>query len=350
MITIKEIAGQLGMSTATVSNVIHGKTGEVSPATIERVQKYLEEVNYVPNINARNLAQQKTRIVGVVLKAQSYKHISILEDPFVSTVLSGIEKTLREAGYYMMIYISDDISEILRKVASWNVDGLLLFYMLDDDAARVSARFNKPVVCIDAYYREDIADFYVVGMDDENASYNAASYLIRCGHRDIGFLADNLDVTGVDYQRFRGYRRALRESGIEYCDRNFCHLRPGKEEITQSLNEICGKAEEVTAILCSSDLYAAMLISFLIDHGRRVPEDVSVIGFDDNLFAKWCRPAITTIHQDNEEKGRMAARTLISIFEGNPPAERRIEMKTELIVRDTVKIIGNTQETGRQTR
>ena len=340
MITIKEIARKLDLSTTTVSNVIHGKTGEVSPATIERVQKFLEEVDYVPNISARNLALKKTKIVGVVLKSQSYKHIGLLEDPFVSSVLTGIEKTLREAGYFMMIYISDDIAEILTHVTSWNVDGLLLFYMLDDDAARVSAKFKKPIVCIDAYYRENVGDFYVVGLDDENAAYNATKYLINNGHRKIGFLCDNYEATGVDYQRFRGYRRALQDAGIEYSDRNFYLLRPESEEITKSLSKIQKKVKNVTAVLCSSDLYAIMLISFLSDRGVSIPEELSVIGFDDNRLARWHRPALTTVHQDIEEKGELAARTLIRILDGDPPAERRIEMKSELIIRDTVQKIG----------
>ena len=340
MITIKEIASQLGMSTTTVSNVIHGKTREVSPATIERVQKFLKEVDYVPNINARNLALQRSKVIGVVLKSQAYKYVGILADPFVSVMLNGIERTLRAAGYYTMVYISDDIAEILKHIASWNVDGLLLFYMLDDDAARVSAKFKKPIVCIDSYYRESVGDFYVVGLDDEDAAYNATSYLIQNGHSKIGYLCDNHEVTGVDYQRFRGYRRALRDAGIEYSDRYFYLLRPEKEEILRSLDKICDKARDVTAVFSVSDLYAKMLICALTDHGIRVPEDVSVIGFDDNLYAQWSRPALTTVHQDVEKRGSVAAQTLLEILSGNPPAERRIEMKSELIIRDTVRKIG----------
>ena len=105
MITIKEIAQNLNMSTTTVSNVIHGKTKEVSKETIEKVQQYLEEVHYVPNMTARNLAQNQSKIIGIVLKTSQDRYAHILCDPFVAEMMGGIEKAVREAGYYMMLYI-----------------------------------------------------------------------------------------------------------------------------------------------------------------------------------------------------------------------------------------------------
>ena len=154
MITIKEIASRLGLSTTTVSNVIHGKTKEVSAETIARVQKFLEEVEYVPNINARNLAQGQSKIIGVVLKTLDFRlwySDNILSDPFVAEMIGGIERAVREAGYYMMLYISDDIAEIIQHISIWNVDGLILFSMMDDDGNRVAAKYHKPIVCIDTY-------------------------------------------------------------------------------------------------------------------------------------------------------------------------------------------------------
>ena len=163
MITIKEIAKELNMSTTTVSNVIHGKTKEVSAETIDRVQRFLDEVEYVPNISARNLAQNQSKIIGVVLKTSEARYSNILTDPFVAEMLGGIEKTIRESGYYMMVYISEDINEIIKHVTSWNVDGLLLFWMLDDDAIKVYRKFRGPVCFIDTFV-------------DWDAIYNVMSY------------------------------------------------------------------------------------------------------------------------------------------------------------------------------
>lgn len=340
MITIKEIASRLGLSTTTVSNVIHGKTREVSAETIERVQKFLEEVEYVPNINARNLAQGQSKIIGVVLKTLEYQYWNsdnILSDPFVSEMIGGIEKEVRKAGYYMMLYISDDIAEILQHVSIWNVDGLILFCMMDDDADRVAAKYHKPVVCIDTYSTEKDSSFVNVGLNDEEGAYKAVSYLIENGHRRIGFLTDNR--VGVDRARFWGYRRALRDAGIEYSDRNFLLIKTNTGEGWENAEELCAKMHYFTAFFCCSDLYAVVMMSELRDRGFRIPEDISVVGFDDNLFSRICTPKLTTVHQDAGEKGRIAAKTLIGLIRGIKPEEREIRLETRLEIRNTVRKI-----------
>lgn len=336
MITIKEIAKQLHMSTTTVSNVIHGKTKEVSPETIAKVQSFLDEVGYVPNISARNLAQNQSKIIGLVLKTQLERYIELLNDPFVSEMISGIEKVVRQAGYFMMLYISDDIARIIDRVATWNVDGLLLFWMLDDDGQRVSERYKKPIVCIDTYSETTESRYVNIGLDDEEGGYQAAKYLIGCGHRKIGFLTDDIRV-GVDKMRFRGYRRALKEAGIEYSDRNFFRIRTEKDEMDRSMDRLCDRAEDYTAVMCASDLFAVIFMGHLYDRGIRVPEDISVMGFDDNLYGRLYRPALTTVHQDPSRKGMLAARTLISMIGGEEPEQRRVIMQPSLVIRDTVR-------------
>ena len=166
MITIKEIAKQLQMSTTTVSNVIHGKTKEVSPDTIAKVQAFLDQVGYVPNISARNLAQNQSKIIGLVLKTQRERYIDLLSDPFVSDMISGIEKEIRQAGYFMMIYMSDDIAEIISHISTWNVDGILLFCMLDDDGIRVTEKYHKPIVFMDTYAEDVLQEYVNIGLDE----------------------------------------------------------------------------------------------------------------------------------------------------------------------------------------
>ena len=336
MITIKEIAKELRLSTTTVSNVIHGKTKEVSPETIRKVQAFLKEVDYVPNINARNLAQNQSKIIGLVLKTQSERYIDLLNDPFVSAMIAGIEKVIRQAGYFMMLYISDDIAEIINQVATWNVDGLLLFWMLDDDGLRVSERYHKPIVCIDTYAEAVEKQYVNIGLNDEQAGYEAAKYLIECGHTRIGFMAETIRV-GVDRERFLGYRRALREAGIEYSDRSFFQIRAEADEVEKSLARLCEKAQQYTAIFCTSDLFAIMLMDALQDRGIRIPEDISVMGFDDNLYGQLHRPALTTMHQDSGYKGALAAQALLGIIKGEKPEKKEIILEASLVIRDTVK-------------
>ena len=336
MITIKEIAKQLNMSTTTVSNVIHGKTSEVSDETKKKVQDFLKKVDYVPNINARNLAQNESKIIGLALKARADKYDNLIMDPFVSELIGGVEETIRNAGYFMMLYISSDIAEIMRHVSTWNVDGLILFGMLNDDGIRVSEKYKKPIVCIDTYSIEGLKHFTNVGLNDEQGSYDITNYLISKGHKKIAFLSDN--TTGVDFARLKGYKTALKDAGIKYKSSNFLKIRPRAEEIEDSLEEICNSIDDFTAIVCVSDLYAVTLMAALKDRNVQVPDDISIVGFDDNMLGKLHRPALTTVHQDIKAKGVVAADTLLKQLSG-VKTPNQIQLPTNLVLRDTVKDI-----------
>ena len=342
MITIKEIAQKLNLSPTTVSNVIHGKISQVSPETIERVQHFLEEVDYVPNINARNLAQNESRLIGAVLKMLDYKYDNIFTEPFVAEMIGGIEKAVREAGYFMMLYISNDIAEILKHISTWNVDGLILFCMLDDDGIRVKKKYRKSVVYIDTYISSDVMkdyheSFVNIGLDDEDGAYQGTRHLLECGHRKIGFLANSRD--GVDLHRFRGYRKALEEFGVEYSDRNFFWLRPEKDEIDASFKKLANKARDFTGLFCCSDLYAVRMVNECERIGIHVPDDLSVVGFDDNYCGALCRPPLTTIHQDAGYKGALAAKILIKMIHGEEPENSQVILKPYLVKRESVKKI-----------
>ena len=321
------------MSTTTVSNVIHGKEGEVSEEKRKIVQDFLDQVDYVPNINARNLAQNESKIIGVALKARADKYENLIMDPFVSELIGGIEETIRNAGYFMMLYISRDTEKIMRHVSTWNVDGLILFGMLDDDGIRVSTRYKKPIVCIDTYSIEGLKHFTNVGLDDENGTYEMVKYIISCGHKKIAFMSDN--TKGVDLARLTGYKKALGEAGIEFREEDFLKIRPKSEEIDESLEEICRRALDYTAIMCVSDLYAVTLMSALQDRGIRVPEGISIAGFDDNMMGSLYRPALTTVHQDVKTKGVVAAQTLLKQIKGEE-TDHQITLPTRLVIRDTV--------------
>ena len=336
MITIKEIAKQLNMSTTTVSNVIHGKTSEVSDETKKKVQDFLNKVDYVPNINARNLAQNESKIIGLALKARADKYDNLIMDPFVSELIGGVEETIRNAGYFMMLYISSDIAEIMRHVSTWNVDGLILFGMLNDDGIRVSEKYKKPIVCIDTYSIEGLKHFTNVGLNDEQGSYDITNYLISKGHKKIAFLSDN--TTGVDLARLNGYKMALKDAGIKYKSSNFLKIRPRDEDIEESLDEICREVHNFTAIVCVSDLYAVTLMAALKDRNIDVPGDISIVGFDDNMLGKYHRPALTTVHQDIKAKGVVAADTLLKQLSGEK-TPNQIQLPTHLVIRDTVRNI-----------
>nr|MCR4904353.1 substrate-binding domain-containing protein [Butyrivibrio sp.] len=174
-------------------------------------------------------------------------------------------------------------------------------------------------------------------LEDEKGAYDMTRYLIDNGHKKIAFISDN--KKGVDLARFTGYKAALKDAGIKFEEKDFLKIRPHQSEIEDSLNEICERAREYTAIMCVSDLYAVMLMSALYDRGIKVPDEISVVGFDDNDLGKYHRPALTTVHQDVKLKSVTAAETLIKIINGELGPNNQIKFPTELVIRDTVKKI-----------
>lgn len=334
MITIKEIADMLDISTTTVSNVIHGKTGEVSLKTVKRVSRLLEQYEYVPNISARNLAQNQSKIIGLAIKGRRDKYMNILADPFFGPLLGAIELEVHQKGYFMMIYISNDIVELMGYVSTWNADGLILSGMTPDDFIKVRSRYKKPMVLIDSYLPKELTKYANIGLEDKRGTYEMARYLISQGHRRIGVVTDNLE--GVDYYRYQGFLQAMQEAGLPVTDDNLILLRPGKEERESSLEEIYRERERFTAFMCMSDFYAAMVMDYLYDKGIRVPKDISITGYDDNTIGRMIRPALTTVHQDIEGKGTIAVETLIRMIDGEEIHQDR-KLPVSLVLRDSVK-------------
>lgn len=339
MITIKDMADMLGISTTTVSNVIHGKTSEVSQKTVERVEKLLEEYDYVPNNSARSLTQNCSKIIGVALKSRKEQYDNILADPFFSELIGAIEAEIRSRGYYMMIYTSNDLTELIRNILTWNVDGLLLLGILHDDFVRIKSRYKKPVVLIDSYAPRDIMNYVNVGLEDERGAYEMTCHLLEKGHRRIAFLADNME--GVDYTRYIGHQKAMAEYGLKADGKDLLIIRSGMMERESSLEELYYLSRNYTAFMCCSDYHAVVLMSYFSDRGVRIPEDLSFTGFDDVLLARIVRPALTTVRQDITRKGNLAVDTLLKMIQEEEPPKWDVKLPVEIVVRDSVKTISS---------
>ncbi|HHX61898.1 MAG TPA: LacI family transcriptional regulator [Epulopiscium sp.] len=337
MITIKEMADMLGISTTTINNVIHGKSGQVSKATIEKVEKMIEEYDYVPNMTARNLAQNKSKIIGVAMRAKKDKYENTIQDPYVSEIIGAIERSIRSSEYFMMIYISDDIKEIIKHVSTWNVDGLILLGMVGDDCLQIKKKFQKPLVYIDSYFNNYIMEYVNIGLEDFQGSYDITKYLLDCGHKKIAFLADN--CIGVDYERLNGYQKAMEETEVSYKEDFFFLISPEKQHISACLRALYDYSLDYTALVCASDYYAVLVMNYLRDRGRDIPGDISIVGFDDSPYSQIVRPALTTVHQNISEKGELAVKVLLRMLQGEEHKNTQIILPTQLMIRDTVKII-----------
>lgn len=337
MITIKEIADQIGVSPTTVSNVIHGKTKEVSQRTIDRVMKIVKECNYVPNMNARNLARNDSRIIGIAMRAHKDKYENFIKDTFTSELFGAMEAEIRKREYFTMAYVAEEMNEILKLVATWNVDGMIMLGAAPGEAKILSQYFTKPVVYIDCYFDEKDTTHVNVGLEDYQGAYRAVEYLIKNGHKRICFLSDNL--TGVDYHRFLGYKAALADAGLPFQEDMRIELKPEAENIDKELAYLYKNWEKYTALFVVSDYYAVQIMNYLLDRGVDIPGDISIIGFDDNILAKNMRPRLTTVHQSPAGKGEKAIERLFSMLGGQTLKKKRIVLPATLVVRETVRDI-----------
>lgn len=333
MIRIKDIADELGVSTATVSNVIHGKTKKISAETVRRVQELLEERQYIPNMAAIWLSQNNSKIICIVILDYEKYEKRVLQDPFVVSMIDNLSTEIENKGYYMMIKKTQNINEIIKYATMWNMAGLILIGFSESDYCNLREKMNIPFVSIDGYFQKNDR-FANVGIDNFDGGYQMGSYLIQKGHRHIMYIADN-DYC-MDHDRYMGLKKALQDNNL---DENHAILKQIpflKKERYLYYEQLKKDIRDFTAIFCASDAYAIEVMNFLIDNGFKVPENISVAGFDDIPEANVVRPTLTTIKQDITKK----AIILIDILDkqiNNLEYENNIIMPVELIERNSVR-------------
>lgn len=337
MATIKDIADKAGVSTATVSNVIKGKKGKVSEKTIEKIEKIIEELNYVPSMGARILSEKRSKIIGVICNFMNVTDNS-LKDPFTAELLGVIESEIRKNKYYMMLYASNKPEEIKKLISTWSVDGLIFAGINEKTYNSLIKISKKPIVVIDGYYKNK--DFYNVGTNDEEGGYIITKYLLDKGHKNIIF-ADETNKKGtiiktVDGERLKGFKRALKEMGIEYTTQNHIYIDAFNKQ--KSVDKIL-EHKNITAVVCVSDNIAFEVINCLKNRNIKIPEDISVTGFDNVYLSNLSSPTLTTINQNINEKGCKAVNMLIDIIEEKSIENNNIRISVDIKERNSVKNI-----------
>jgi len=339
MITIKDMAAQAGVSPTTVANVLHSRTNKMSKETLQKVQDVIDKSNYVSNMGARLLANYGSRIIGVIMNYDRRSENNVISDPFYGTIIGSLEKEIRENGYYMMLYTTENVEEVIRLASSWNIEGLIALGCNTPDIVKMKERLHIPVVFIDSYC-DDLNDIKIhnIGLDDYGGGYLMTNYLIHQGHKRIAFLADEAKPKGVDLMRLNGYKTALSENGISFKDEDFIPISFRKQTRHNILWEFSqNRIKNYTALFFASDLYACDAIHLFQSQGIRVPEDVSVVGFDDNHYSEYCSPMITTVHQEISDKGYNAFNLLHKLIKGDECDNFDIHLPVKLVIRESVK-------------
>ncbi|MCI2046980.1 MAG: LacI family transcriptional regulator [Faecalibacterium sp.] len=300
-VRIADIAEELGVSTATVSNVIHGKTQKISAETVRRVEMLLEKRQYIPSMAGILLAQNASKIIGVAInRHDKYEH-HVLQDPFISESLDCLEREITAQHCFMMVKCTPDPAEIVRFGSMWNMEGMIVLGFCGEDYEMLRAKMHIPFVVYDGYAAR-VENYCNLSVDDFSGGYQMGEYLWKLGHRKILFLADN-DIC-MDHQRYCGLCAALQKAGCAAPEHAEIPLRRAARLAYYEAN--LPSILQYTAVFAASDAYAIELMNFLTDHGVQVPQQISVAGFDGIPESAVVRPALTTIRQDGGVRAHLA--------------------------------------------
>lgn len=336
MITIKEIAEQLGVSATTVSNVLNGRACKMSAQTRQRVEEALLRNHYVHE-KKNEAGEHEKKPVAVYFCMGDKKHV--LTDPFCGEFLEGIDRELRKYGRDMICGTVRRNEELEERLKNGYLEGAILLGCEPEYCGELVRRIQKPIVFVDS----GEGNYYNIGLDDEGGAYEMTSYLIQQGHEKIAFFCDQKHPIASNQKRWTGFLRAMGEHNKKVTDQDYYYLPfadPLRHEILRQFVKKV-KEEKYTAAFFISDFLANEGINVFCSQGLQVPEDISVTGFDDNIYARLSKVRLTTIRQSPEEKGTVAAKFLIRRIYGQEIPVKNVQLPTELIVRESVKNIGS---------
>lgn len=338
MTTIKEISKMANVSPTTVSNVIHGRTKKVSKENIEKIEKILKDTDYVPNMGGRLLARHGSRLIGVIMFYEHRKVLNVTEDPFHGELIGSLESAIREMGYFMILYTTKKYQECIRVSESWNVEGLIILGSSPTDALNIINHSKVPTVFIDTYIYKGNDKFYNIGLDDFDGGKQVGDYLLSTGHKKIAFLADSENPVGVDAERLRGLKKSYESAGQTFKEDYYIALSHLEDERYKKLSELIQNKtlQQFDALFFASDFYAVNSMNFLYERGIKTPDNISIVGFDDNLLSKESRPKLTTVKQNVFKKGKLSLSLLKCLISNEPVNEKIITLPVELILRESV--------------
>lgn len=306
---IKDVAERAGVSVTSVSRVLNSEK-YISKQILDKVNQAIKELNYTPSQIARSLKKQKTDTIGVI--------VPDLTNYFCSTILSIIEESASEYGYNLIVCnIAENLDKELKylhALQEMRVDGIIIMHQkVDERILSFIEGATMPILfsCV----RSPLPGKFSVLINDYQAALDATEYLIGLGHRRIAFLGGDLEDVTAGYSRYQGYLDALSQSAIPL-NPNFIRFGNYKQESGRlMMQELLEQQEHPTVVFAASDDMAVGAMNCILDYGLRIPEDISVMGFDDSLFAEAVRPMLTSMQQPVRELGRTSLEYLHNLIQ-----------------------------------
>jgi len=333
MLTIKDIAKKAEVSVATVSKVMNGydDIGEVTKA---KVLKIIKENNYRPNANAQSLRTNKSFLVGLFFKDHQDSGV---KHPFFRGIISGLEERLLENNYDMILFSAnwEDQFSYLEKCQFRNVDGAILMGVPKDDPKLPELLNAKiPSVFIDLDISDDKASYII--SDNEKGAREAVRHLAELGHQKIAVI-EGEEITIPTQKRLAGYKAEMKAQNLEIKDDWIIQGRFSVDGGIKAMEKILKLEDRPTAIFCMGDEIAVGAMQTIKEAGLNVPDDFSIVGFDDIEISQYLNPALTTIRQQKDEMGIEAANMVLEMI-NNP--EKKVEAEiidTEFVLRNSTK-------------
>jgi LacI family transcriptional regulator len=329
--TIKDVARKANVSIATVSRVLNNQGG-YSPKTKEKVLAAIKELGYQPNALARGLINKRTKTIGILFPEVS--------NMFASKILHGVENVVNEQGSSVIVCNTASNGEktmkYLQVLHEKRIDGVIFVSeVITDEYYKMLESMNIPIVLISTEsYRYSLP---YVKVNDRHAAYTATEYLIQKGHRKIGMISGNKNDMIAGQPRIDGYKEALLHNGIDIKENYIVSCKGfGFKDGFYILPRLLHQAPDITAIFAASDEMAMGVISAAYKLGIKIPDDISIIGYDNLPLAEMAIPPLTTVAQPLEEMGEMAASMLFEMMDTGRTVESRI-MPHQIIERETVK-------------
>lgn len=325
-ITIEDVAKYCGLSRATISRVLN-KEGSVKPATIDKVEKAINELDYRPNINARALSGGKRKVIAILLPD--------IWRPYYSMLLEGLEQVASEKGYYILVRSKNYIKASMDLIKENMVDGFIIRNMKDpgndEKLIKELGRNNIPFILIGNPIKKH--DYPSITIDNIGGAREMAHHFVKHNFKNILFISglkNNIDSN----DRIYGFKLGLSEMGVEpecVIFREGDYSRKSGYRIT---GEVFQK-KKIDAVFAANDRMALGALCYLKENGINVPEDVALAGFDDAFFSRYLSPALTTVRQPIFEMGTVAMENLLIQLEGSNSKRPKIVLLTQLIIRNS---------------
>lgn len=325
MTTIKDIARRAGVTPGVVSRALNNKYG-VKPSTKERIQSIAQEMGYYPNTAARSLVTRKTDTIGIMM--------ADISEPFYAQIIKGMEYVANQTGHTLLFsnsYESVEHNRVLQKmIYAERVDGLIIVGSNIEEKNFVFTLIeqNIPFVLIERNFTDP--NINCLWVDNVQGAYLATQHLIERGHRRIAHLAGNL-YNQVTLDRIEGYKQALSKAGINFSQEWIHTGNFASPNAYEAMKEILRQG--CTAVFAASDTMAYGALRAIAEAGLTVPDDVSVVGFDDLDFSELTNPPLTTIRQPRHAMGMKSMELLTSILRGESSSGAKVCLMPELIIR-----------------